>query len=123
MRDACRSIPLRPQSTESSAKELFIVVNFTREVFTSTPLCVIRHRFMCRCYHKAVNEKTDTSVKVYFLFTDVTDEQFETITNLELEKYHCIVINLSVITSRTCLKVNYCLEGVFNPLINRHFRR
>ena len=38
-----------------SANELPIVVIFTAEVFTSTRLWVIRHRFMCRCYHKAVN--------------------------------------------------------------------
>ena len=78
---------------------------------------------MCRCYHKAVNEKTNTSVKVIFCLTDVTDEQFETITSLELEKYHCIVINLGVVTSRTCFEVHFCLESVFNPSINRHFRR
>ena len=70
-----------------------------------------------------MNEKTNTSVKVIFCLTDVTDEQFETITNLELEKYHCIVINLGVVTSRTCIEVHYCLESVFNPSINRHFRR
>ena len=39
------------------------------------------------------------------------------------KKYHCIVINLGVVTSRTCFKVHYCLESVFNPSINRHFRR
>ena len=61
--------------------------------------------------------------RLIFCLTDVTDEQFETITNLELEKYHCIVINLSVITSPTCFEVHYCLEGVSNPAINRHFRR
>ena len=61
--------------------------------------------------------------KVIFCLSDVTDEQFETITNLELEKYHCIVINLGVITSRTCFEVHYCLESVFNPSINRHFLR
>ena len=79
---------------------------------------------MCRCYHKAVNEKTNTSVKVILCLTDVTDEQFKTITNLELEKYHhCIVINLGVVTSRSCFEVHYCLESVFNPSINRHFQR
>ena len=61
--------------------------------------------------------------KVIFCLTDVMDEQFETITNLELEKYHCIVINLGVITLRTCFEVHYCLESVFNPSINRHFRQ
>ena len=55
------------------------------EVFTSTLLCVIRHRFMCRCYHEAVNEKTNTSVKVIFCLTDVSDQQFETITNQGLK--------------------------------------
>ena len=78
---------------------------------------------MCRCLHKAVNEKTNMTVKVIACLTDVTDEQFETITNLELEKYHCIVINLGVITSRTCFEVHYCLESVFNLSINRHFQR
>ena len=43
-----------------------------------------------------------------FCITDVTDEQFETITNLELEKYHCIVINKGVITSWTCFDFHYC---------------
>ena len=70
-----------------------------------------------------MNEKTNTSVKVIFCLTDVTDEQLETITNLELEKYHCIVIDLGVVTSRTCFEVHYCLESVFNPSINRPFRR
>ena len=69
---------------------------------------------MCRSYHKAVNEKTNTSVKVIFCLTDVTDEQFETITYLELD---CIVINLGVVTSRTSFEVHYCLESVLNPSI------
>ena len=59
--------------------------------------------------------------RLIFCLTDVTDEQFQTITSLELEKYHCIVINLGVVTSQTCFEVHYCLESVFNPSINRHF--
>ena len=66
---------------KNSANELLIMVIFTAEVFTSTPGCVIHHCFICRCYHKTVNGKTNTSVQVYFRHKDVTDEQFETITN------------------------------------------
>ena len=51
---------------KNSVNELLIAVIFTAEVFTSTLHCVIRHRFMCRCYHKFVNGKTNTSVQVYF---------------------------------------------------------
>ena len=51
---------------KNSANELLIVVIFTAEVFTSTQHCVIRHRFMCRCYHEALNGKTNSSVQVYF---------------------------------------------------------
>ena len=60
--------------------------------------------------------------KFIICITDVTDEQFEIITNLELEKYHCIVNNKGVITSRICFKVHYCLKSVFNLSINRHFQ-
>ena len=53
---------------------------------------------MSRCYHKAVTEKTEMWSKFILGITDVTDGQFKTITNLELEKYHCTFINICVIT-------------------------
>ena len=51
---------------KNSGNELLIVVIFTAEVFTLTPRCIIRHHFMCRCYNKAANGKTNTLVQVYF---------------------------------------------------------